>query len=439
MIPIYHTPTPSYPTLGSKFPLEQGSSRSRTPYRPSPGSTPGISDTTSEASESSSVQYDKENLVRTLGLSQQDIDAADVTSWEAPGFTAWITQRSAQEAQVWHFFPNGQQVSSSHVVLNPNAGEFVPSAPRRWVSGAPEVGVDVLQMRFPWMSQFRSGSATTDSNARREDAKAIVHMCRWDGYTIQQLAVKFAERAMEGNGENLLLAAAFAKSILDAIRKYGGPICAAAFRMHLMRNVWIAFEAVWRVGLPTSFLSPGYQCGPSVLSPALAIVSFVGELFSHRLVHPGFVYRCLNLLVSDMFVIEQLRAARVLLCRLDHHLQCADPAAMNAVINAIITHSARIVPGQSVLGEAFNNGDVKAQIDDILAVARRWKRSDPAKVRRAPKESISPFSSDDEMTSRQPPFVSPHLSHASVNKSFVPSHGGTPVLRHADASKPIRK
>ncbi|OSD02365.1 hypothetical protein PYCCODRAFT_1459070 [Trametes coccinea BRFM310] len=410
MNPIYATPRPQYPPRyppGLKIhPQSQASSsRSQTPWHPSPISTPGYSETTYDStSDSNVVHYDQENLVRTLGLSQRDIAAADTTSWEAPSFSAWVTQHRAQEAHDKYSGAAAWAKTPRAPSLNPHAGEFVPLVGRErdmanaQAAGAPEVGTEVLRMTHPWMSKFRSGTSTTDPNVRKECARAIVRMSRWDAEAIRELASKFIERAMENDGDSMLSVAVFAKAIHDAFRMFGGGICTTAFRVQLMRCAWSDFEATWQMGSPSSFLTVPNKWPGKYLAHALAIVSFVGELFSCKLVDPGFVYQCLHLLVSDMVVIEQLRAARVLLCRLDYRLQEADPAAMNGALECIKRNVSRIIPGKSALGEAFDYATVKVQIDDIFAVADRWDRSDPKKVRRQPKECIMwPFSSDDEM------------------------------------------
>ncbi|KAI9069322.1 hypothetical protein FKP32DRAFT_76725 [Trametes sanguinea] len=452
MNPIYATPAPQYPPLyppGLKIhpQAQASSSRSQTPWRPSPISTPGFSEATyASTSDSSAVRYDEENLVRTLGLSQRDIAAADTTSWEAPSFGAWVTQHRAQEAHDNYSGAAPWAKTPRAPSLNPHAGEFVPLAGRERDAtnvGVPDVGTEVLRMTHPWMAKFRSGTAATDSGVRQECARAIVRMSRWDATAIQELASKFVERALENDGDSILSVAVFAKAVQDAFRTFGGGICTTAFRMQLMRCAWTEFEAIWQRGSPSSFLTVPNKWPGKYLAHALVIVSFVGELFSCKLVDPSFVYQCLRLLVSDMVVIEQLRAARVLLCRLDYRLQEADPAAMNEALEAIKRHGSCIVPGQSALGETFDYATVKVQIDDIIAVVDRWGRPDPKKVRRQPKECIKwPFSSDDEMDddmatprpqlTNRPPSSNAHSNTLQApGRLFMPARGYTNGIQPA--------
>ncbi|KAI0373781.1 hypothetical protein BV20DRAFT_962367 [Pilatotrama ljubarskyi] len=350
---------------------------SRTPYGPTPISTPGISDTTSESlsqdlRHNGAVRYDETNLVRNLGLSRQDVQATDVASWEAPSFEAWVTQPRAQRAHDTLELSRSSSAASSHSSLNPYAGEFVPMAARpqgapegqqEVVAASPEVGMEVLRSQQPWMPDFHSGSVTKDPAAHRHHAKAIVHTGHWDDSSMRQFVEVIVQRVMESNGDSLTMVAPFAKAIHDAFGRYGGNVCSVAFREHLRRGVWHDFESFWKPSLPTSLLFPHRNLPQRMLTPALAIVMFVGELFAQELVDAGYVYRCLELLVGDMRVIEQLRAARLLFCRLDYRLQDANPAAMGRMVDAIKMNANRLVPGQSALGETFEYSSVKAHVD----------------------------------------------------------------------------
>ncbi|KAI0759363.1 hypothetical protein BD413DRAFT_617824 [Trametes elegans] len=355
--------------------------RQATPLYGSPASTPSLSDVTSESSWghlNACVEYDEENLIRTLGLSQHDIDYADPTTWKAPSFAAWLTQRRAQEAFEQHANATARPGPSSGTPLNPNAGEFIPvttrtqAAKQQAASDAEPKDEEMLRLRHPWTAKFRAGSVTRDANVRREYAKEIVHMGRWDAHSMQALGGKFAERAMEAYGESLQLVAPFAKATHDAFRRYGGPTCAASFKISLMQFVWVEFEAFWDANRRSSLMQYARKLMKDPWTPAISLASFVAELFTHQLVHAGFVYRCLHMLVDDMQVIEQLRGTRVLMTRLDYRLLAADRPAMENIIHAIKHNVRRVVFGHSALGEAVDVGVVKAQSDAIIDAANRW-------------------------------------------------------------------
>ncbi|KAI0351393.1 hypothetical protein OH77DRAFT_1429681 [Trametes cingulata] len=414
---------------------------SRTPYGPSPISTPGISDTTSESlsqdnRHNDTVRGDGSNPAPNFSLPQRDGQATDITVRETPSFEAWMTQRRAQEAHDTHGPSRSSSAASSQNSLNPHAGEFVPMAARpqgaprgqQQTVAAPQVGLEVLRLQRSWMSPLHSGTATKDPAIHRELAKAIVHMGEWDGPTMQEFVEMLVQRAMESNGENLTMVAPFAKAIQDAFGKYGGNVCAAAFREHLQRQVWHDFEGFWKPDRPASLLSPHRNLPQRMLTPALANIMLIGELFAQGLVDAKYVYGCMALLVDDMCVIEQLRAVRLLFSRLDYRLHDADPVAMAKVVHAIAMNAHRLVPGQSALGETFDYSSVKAHVDVIQDVFHRWDAVDAYHKKTRRILSDGPPKSDHDVTPRPSMLRSP-TPRANPLQSFLYVSGqiGTPA------------
>ncbi|OJT02213.1 hypothetical protein TRAPUB_7328 [Trametes pubescens] len=382
-------PTPRYyaphGAPGSKTQPYASSSQLATPYRPSPLSTPAISETTSETETSedrasSVVQCDEESILRTLGLSAQDMQGADPTSWdssEAPSEASWLTQRRAMDAR--QRFQNASKYaappSATGVTLNPRAGEFVPLAAR--LQGPPPgPGAMVLRVQHPWMASFRRGSVTHDPQVRAQYARDIVRAGRWDTDVMQDLAGKFAERVVESNGEHLNIVALLARDIDGQFKELGQEVCARAFRDIMSRCLWVEFDAFWNPHNPNSLLRTARRTDRPTLSPALSLVSFIGELYAVQFVNSAFVRHCLNGLVADMLVIEQLRAARVLMTRLDCTMFNENPRFMSDIIAAINKHTLNIAPGHSSLGEVFDHRTVQVQLEDINAAVRRWAAPD---------------------------------------------------------------
>ncbi|EIW52386.1 uncharacterized protein TRAVEDRAFT_53808 [Trametes versicolor FP-101664 SS1] len=376
--PRYYAP---YGAPGSKAQPHASSSRLATPYRPSPLSTPAISEATSETETSedhasSVVQCDEESILRPLGLSEQDMQSAHSASWgssETPSEVAWLTQRRAMDAR--QRFQSASKyavpVPSSSTALNPRAGEFIPVAAR--LQGPPPgLGTAVLRLQHPWMASFRRGSVTHDPNVRAQYAREIVRSGHWDTSVMTDLARKFAERVTESNGEDLNVVALLARAINSHFAELGGEVCANAFREIMMYCLWVEFDAFWNPNNPTSFICTPRKTENPTLSVALSFVAFSGELYAVKIVNSDFVRKCLNGLVADMFVIEQLRAARVLLTRLDCTMFKENPQVMNDIVAAINNHALRIVPGQSSLGEVFDQRTVHVQVEDINAAAKRW-------------------------------------------------------------------
>ncbi|KAI0642969.1 hypothetical protein C8Q79DRAFT_916274 [Trametes meyenii] len=445
----YAMPTPQrylqYPTGTNGQPQPGGS---RTPYNPTPVSTPGISDTTSETSASSyqqgdAVQYDAQNLARSLGLTPKDIESADVSMWGAPGFVAWLTRHQEQDSYSDQTDADRTPVASAYPTsLNPHAGEFVPQASRTvtpgTASGLPKaralaadpMGVEVLRMHHPWMSKFRSGSVSEDVNVRRQYARAIVHMGSWNGTSMQDLARKFVECAMEGEHEGLHRVAAFAKAIHGAFLSYGGSDCAKAFQLYIVRNVWDEIEKYWQPTVPTSLLGSPEQLPQKEMAPALTIIAFLGELYTQEQISYDVMYHCLHLLAADMCVIEQLRAVRVLICRLDRRLRDEHAIAMKSAMDDIWANAQRLVPGQSAVGEVFDKGTVKALLDDISVAAKRWhfwkEPTPPARVPSArPAESMQP---QQDVTLTQQMYYPPTMGPVRQPMHFPPHFAGAPAM-----------
>lgn len=385
--PRYYAP---YGAPGSKDQPHASSSRIATPYRPSPLSTPAISEATSETETSedhasSVVQCDEESILRPLGLSEQDMQSAHSASWgssETPSEVARLTQRRAMDAR--QKFQSASKyavpVPSSSTALNPRAGEFIPVAAR--LQGPPPgLGTAVLRLQHPWMASFRRGSVTHDPNVRAQYAREIVRSGHWNTSVMTDLARKFAERVTESNGEDLNVVALLARAINSHFAELGGEVCANAFREIMMYCLWVEFDAFWnpvslpvrpcctqndqylRQNNPTSFICTPRKTEKPTLSVALSLVAFSGELYAVKIVNSDFVRKCLNGLVADMFVIEQLRAARVLLTRLDCTMFKENPQVMNDIVAAINNHALRIVLGQSSLGEVFDQRTVQVQVE----------------------------------------------------------------------------
>ena len=349
---------------------------------PSPISTPGLSDETSEPLAEEGQRYgaarcDNEGLARSLGLP----DEGDIASGD---HQTWYVQRSAEEARS-EFLESTSDTSSTTGSLNPNAGEFIPSSTREIGRLAPE---DEEQVDYPWKAQFNAGAATIDTNLRKECARKIVLYHWWNAKTMKELTEHFVTRVRDNSGQDLVQIACFAKAMSDAFRLYAGGTTSGYFKQFLMRSLWYTFATLWQEvsisglivhrevlnhtlqGSPTSFLTFPHQnsaaktqFSPKALTPALTIAAFIPELFTHNLVHLSFVYQCLHLLVDNMCWIEQLRGARAFLCRLDYRPGDVDPAHMRHIVRSIKINSARIKPGQSALDAAFGEHDVNVQLE----------------------------------------------------------------------------
>ncbi|KAI0330841.1 hypothetical protein GY45DRAFT_1323195 [Cubamyces sp. BRFM 1775] len=338
---------------------------------PSPVSTPGLSDETSETL-AEEVQYygtarcDEEGLAQSLDLPDEIVASEDMSIWEAHGFSVWLAQRCAEEAKS-AFFESTSDTTATRRALNPNAGEFVPSSAR---AIGPDASEDEKQVDHPWMEEFSAGTATTNAKVRKECARTIVVSHLWNAKTMQELTERFITRVRDHSGQDLVQIACFAKAMSNAFGLCAGGATSGYFRIFLMQSLLNTFAALWQEGSPTSFLSFPHQnpaaqtrFSPKALTPALTVAAFIPELFTQNLVHVGFVFQCLHLLVDNMCWIEQLRGARALLCRLDYRAADVDSTQMRQIMRTIKANSARIGPGRSALDAAFGDNDVNIQLE----------------------------------------------------------------------------
>ena len=89
-------------------------------------------------------------------------------------------------------------------------------------------------------------------------------------------------------------------------------------------------------------------------------MALIGDLFIVNLIPAETVILCLQVLIGNMFAVEQARAVRVLLSRVDTRLKDADPAALDTILNAFCTNIQHVKA--SFIGE-FKDTDVKVQYD----------------------------------------------------------------------------
>ncbi|KAH9890362.1 hypothetical protein C8Q73DRAFT_652218 [Cubamyces lactineus] len=365
--PTLSAPTPKHPQ--EHVFLQPHPAHFQAPWPgPTPASTPGLSDETSETLAEEDQYYgtarcDKEGLARFLGLPNEVVASEDMASWETHNFPTWFAQRCAEEARS-EFLEYTSDKPAKTGGLNPNAGEFIPSSAR---ATAPKDGE---QVDHPWTAEFSAGAAAIDPKVRKEYARTIVVSHLWNAKTMQGLTEHFITRVRDHEGQDLVQIACFAKAMSSAFGLCAGGATSGYFRIFLMRSLWRTFATLWQEGSPTSFLTFPHrnstaktQFSPKALTPALATAAYIPELFTHNLVHLGFVFQCLHLLVDDMRWIEQLRGARALLCRLDYRPADVDPTQMRQIMRSIKTNSARIKPGQSALDAAFGDNDVNVQLE----------------------------------------------------------------------------
>ena len=108
------------------------------------------------------------------------------------------------------------------------------------------------------------------------------------------------------------------------------------------------------LNLPTCSPSPPHAHPVHHVSCALAIASYLGDLFALDLVNGSVVVLCLRVLVENMRTIEQLMAAHAIISHCDARLGLVH--AFHDVIPTLQTNAAYIHPNGSPAGLAFDQG-----------------------------------------------------------------------------------
>lgn len=102
------------------------------------------------------------------------------------------------------------------------------------------------------------------------------------------------------------------------------------------------------------------------LSSALAVATFVADLFVQRIILREFVHHCLNLLTRDLRVIEQLHAVQAIISHADEHLY--ETRAMTSLMAALAAKAAALQDGASAVGQTFDKTEVEACVQVSLVI-----------------------------------------------------------------------
>ena len=114
------------------------------------------------------------------------------------------------------------------------------------------------------------------------------------------------------------------------------------------------------MNLPTYSPSPPHANPYHHLSCALAIASYLGDLFHMGLVNGSIIDLCLRQLVDNMQTLEQLQAAHAIITHCDSKLVLIH--AVHAVLARLQNNAARIVPNASAVGACFDQAYVQLYV-----------------------------------------------------------------------------
>ncbi|EJF60971.1 hypothetical protein DICSQDRAFT_136930 [Dichomitus squalens LYAD-421 SS1] len=373
-----------------------------------------FSDITSDSSEASLAsepddgRYSRNHERKLLPMLDLDLEKAGTPQTNSSA--AWLQWR-AEQGRAAHI-ARGEAATSR---ANPYAGPaLVGRAQAPWADAG-------VRMNHGWERMFRAASVTNDAQVRKKFADDIVNTGKWEEGTSEVLALAgmLVERAAEGDAQGFVSVAPFARNLHESFKRKNGAV-AAEFHGQLRRCIWEEFEAWWQPGKPTALSSFKYKGKPQALTASLAVATLIGDLFTVNLVPPETVILCLQVLIGNMFAVEQARAVRAMLSRVDARLKDADPAAVDTVLAAFCVNVDHVKT--SFIGE-FKDTDVKAQYDDVETIYKRWDR-----VREMYTQGHSvayPSVSETDDTPVQPSF--PTLTPTAI---WQPAPRNTPVISY---------
>jgi len=310
------------------------------------------------------------------------------------------------------------------------------SVPPRPATAQARTLTSPFPVKHPWISTFRTASATSDRNVRRSQAATIINLGPWDEPTIAELAEKFGDRVMQGYTMELVNVAPLARELYEGFRHELGEERAALFQRALSERVWTDFQTLWHADSSGAIRRslPGHPRTGALLSSGLAISFFVGQLFVEGLLAPNFVYNCLHTLVIKMSVLEEVHAVHLLVSSADVRLY--DTRCIPLFMDAFTTAAAAIPDNASVVGSTFDQPQVQQLVKETYDIVDAWgellRASPDTSVGTALSDASSEYTLDD-VAPATPPEATPRA--LALNKPEPPALVLPSTFRYSDAVK----
>lgn len=327
----------------------------------------------------------------------------------------------------------GNRADTPAARKTPTSPTFVPPRPS---TAQARSSASPFPVKHPWMSTFRTASATSDRNVRRAQAATIVNLGPWDEPTIAELAEKFSDRVMQGYTTELVNVAPLARELHDGFRNELSEECAALFQRALSERLWTDFQALWHSDSSGAIRRslPGHPRTSVLLSSGLAIAFFVAQLFVEGLIASNFVYNCLHTLVAKMSVLEEVHAVHLLVANADVRLY--DTRCVPLFMDALTRASAAIPDDASVVGSVFDQAQVQQLVKETYDIVDAWgeltRASPDTSVGTALSDSSSEYTIDD-VTPVTPPEATPRA--LALNKPEPPALVLPSTFRYSDVVK----
>ncbi|KAL4249833.1 hypothetical protein ABKN59_006619 [Abortiporus biennis] len=302
----------------------------------------------------------------------------------------------------------------------------------------------VWQKRHKWMTPFRAGSVTDDPSVRRSYAADVVRSGPWDTSVVSELAGKFCERVVEGveSSQNV---GPFAKEVYDWFRIRLGELPASLFENQIRSCVLSEFRAWWMARLPTALAnlpvtSPAPPTSPArLLSSALAIAAFVGDIFSAELASGSFVLLCLQILAENLSVVEEVQAIYAIINHSNERLY--ERVRMKEFLSTLEYKAQMLGEGATVTAQ-YNVPEVTQHyLEAITNVIEGWATIADTPSPSEASDTATVYSDDNPerapTTIPVPPSTPQHLPHTLYHQEVPPPPYEEPYVVQR-TSVPIR-
>ncbi|CAL1713634.1 unnamed protein product [Somion occarium] len=215
----------------------------------------------------------------------------------------------------------------------------------------------------PWISIFRVGTAAEvirKEPRRVESIENLVMCTNWDFANVSQLAGLFVDRVVEASAvEQLedfsLQLTRYAQELYNEFNAKVDPRAAEYFAAMLKYCTLAEFRAWWLTKYPSCVVklrqntpSPSHAQLERNLNAALAVATFVGDLYAWQCLTPPIVKLCLDIVAhDDLSVVEELEAILRIISR-DCAARMTDSSAAvyQGPVKAQIEHLVQCISGQ---------------------------------------------------------------------------------------------
>lgn len=368
---------------------------------------------------------DEAEILYATGLDRLDLNAADEPSrWAAHLQDEVVSKTAPVQARKDPHDPDGK------------AAPYIPTIVRRRAAADPAhcaIEVNTWQPHRAWLRPFRAGSVASYSGVRAGYARDIVGAGPWSNGVLSELAARFVERVAEGCSETLAYVAPLASEVHRCFLQYIGQATATAFLQYLKQHLLSEYRAWWLSSLPSAIVnipvcSPSPPHAPPLrnVSSAIAVATFIGDLFCEGLLKGSFVQLCMNLVLDKLSCLEEVEALHAIVLHAGERLYDRVPLT-DFLANLRMRCTSTTLT--SAVGKMGVYQDVQHHVQAIASLIEGWAR---ARATPTPSEFSEPATEYSDYN----PEHTIHVSHPPPPMS-QPTQPAQPVAAAVPAPAPV--